>query len=169
MSQAQEAVIARYVESQAARDFDGLLALFTPDAVVVDEGRSWRGAKQIRAWRDGVASAYEYTTELKSIDVGGAGRYVAHIHLEGNFPGGMVDLEYSFTFDGNRIRRLEIDERTCWRGLPRRLKQANLVEQVCGDEVEGLKALFGAAQLCTSRRIGGCEIYPSQVLSTTRL
>ena len=101
-------VIDRYVAAQAARDWDALVALFTPDAVVVDEGRSWDGATQIRSWREGVAAAYEYTTELTSVDHTSTGRYVAHVRLEGNFPGGIVDLEYEFTVDGDRISRLEI-------------------------------------------------------------
>jgi hypothetical protein len=36
------------------------------------------------------------------------GEYIARVHLEGNFPGGTVDLHYRFTVDGDSIRRLEI-------------------------------------------------------------
>ena len=48
-------IIGRYVAAQAARDFDALVDLFADDAVVVDEGKTWRGKAQIRAWREGVA------------------------------------------------------------------------------------------------------------------
>jgi len=34
--------------------------------------------------------------------------FVAHVHLEGNFPAGTADLDYRFTLDGERIRRLEV-------------------------------------------------------------
>ena len=37
-------VITRYFAAQAARDFDTLLTLFAADAVVIDEGRTRRGA-----------------------------------------------------------------------------------------------------------------------------
>jgi uncharacterized protein (TIGR02246 family) len=108
MSTTTPEVITRYFAAQAARDFDAFVALFTPDAVVVDEGRTWEGTSGIRAWRDGPASAYEYTTELVGVEVAGGGGYVARAHLDGNFPGGTVDLQYHFTVDGDRIRRLEI-------------------------------------------------------------
>jgi ketosteroid isomerase-like protein len=101
-------VITRFLAAQAARDFDTLVTLFADDAVVVDEGQIRRGAKEIRAWRENVASAYEYTTELLGVESAGEGKHFARVHLEGSFPGGTVDLQYRFTLDGERIRRLEI-------------------------------------------------------------
>jgi uncharacterized protein (TIGR02246 family) len=101
-------VITRYFAAQAARDFDTLLTLFADDAVVIDEGRTRRGASEIRAWRENVATAYEYTTALRDVPASDDGKYVARVHLEGNFPGGTVDLSYRFTIDGDTIRELEI-------------------------------------------------------------
>jgi len=101
-------VITRYFAAQAARDFDTLLTLFADDAVVIDEGRTRRGASEIRAWRENVATAFEYTTELRDVTASDDGKYVARVHLEGNFPGGTVDLSYRFTIDGDTIRELEI-------------------------------------------------------------
>jgi hypothetical protein len=100
-------VITRYFAAQAAGDHDALVALFAADAVVIDEGRTRRGTREIRAWRDEVASAYEYTTRLLGVEASG-GNYVARVHLEGNFPGGTVDLDHRFTVEGERISRLEI-------------------------------------------------------------
>jgi uncharacterized protein (TIGR02246 family) len=102
-------VITRYLVAQATRDFDTLLTLFADDAVVVDEGQTRRGASEIRAWRETVATAYEYTTELRGVEDAGEGMYVARVHLEGNFPGGNVDLRYRFTIEADRIRSLEIE------------------------------------------------------------
>ena len=102
-------VIARYVAAQATRDFDTLLTLFADDAVVVDEGQTRLGASEIRAWQETVATAYEYTTELRGVEAVGEGMYVVRVHLEGNFPGGTVDLRYRFTIEGDRIQRLEIE------------------------------------------------------------
>ena len=102
------AVITRYFAAQSARDFDTLVTLFADDAIVIDEGKSRRGTKEIRAWRENVASVYEYTTDLVGVETADEGEYVARVHLEGNFPGGTVDLRYRFTVDGDSIRRLEI-------------------------------------------------------------
>jgi uncharacterized protein (TIGR02246 family) len=102
------AVIQRYFAAQSARDFDALLALFAHDAVVIDEGQTRRGADGIRAWREDAVSAYDYTTEVRGLESVADGTYVARVHLEGNFPGGTVDLHYRFSVDGDSIRRLEI-------------------------------------------------------------
>jgi uncharacterized protein (TIGR02246 family) len=101
-------VITRYFEAQASRDFDTLVGLFADDAVLVDEGHSRRGTAAIRDWRSNVATVYEYTTELLEVQRLADDRFVAHARLEGNFPGGMVDLRYRFTIDGDKISRLEI-------------------------------------------------------------
>ena len=102
------AVITRYFAAQAARNFDTLVTLFADDAIVIDEGKTRRGTKEIRAWRENVASVYEYTTDLVGVEAAGEGQYVARVHLEGNFPGGTVDLRYRFTVDGDSICQLEI-------------------------------------------------------------
>ena len=108
MTTSTPAVITRYFAAQAARDFDTLVTLFADDAIVIDEGKTRRGTKEIRAWRENVASVYEYTTDLLSVEGEDEGEYIARVHLEGNFPGGTVDLHYRFTVDGDSIRRLEI-------------------------------------------------------------
>jgi len=42
------------------------------------------------------------------VTASGKGKFVARVHLEGNFPGGTVDLTYRFTIDSHAIRELEI-------------------------------------------------------------
>ena len=67
-----------------------------------------RGTAAIRDWRTNVASVYEYTTEVLDVQRIADDRFVARVRLEGNFPGGTVELRYRFTIDGGEIRRLEI-------------------------------------------------------------
>ena len=50
-------VISRYFELDARRDREGIVALFADDAIVVDEGTTHRGSKQIRAWQLGPSPA----------------------------------------------------------------------------------------------------------------
>src|SRR5437588_5065823 len=101
-------IIARYFAADAKQDTDALLVLFTADAVVVDEDHTRRGTNEIRAWREFVASAYQYTTEILGVQSEGDGNFVARVRLEGTFPGSIVDLNHRFTIDGDRICRLEI-------------------------------------------------------------
>lgn len=101
-------IIARYYDAAGAGDLDALLACFAPDAHVRDEGQDHVGPDEIRAWREGVANRFTYTTEITGTDRVGLDTYVVHTHLEGDFPGGVVDLEQRFTVTGGLIADLII-------------------------------------------------------------
>jgi ketosteroid isomerase-like protein len=100
--------IADYYAASAAGDLDRLVSCFAPDALVVDEGRSYHGVAEIRAWREALASAFTYTLEITGMEQDDAQTYVVTTHLEGDFPGGVVDLENRFTLDDGRIVGLVI-------------------------------------------------------------
>jgi len=102
-------VISRYFAAQSTRDFDTMVSLFTDDGVVIDEGKTWRGRSGIREWRDKAASVYQYTTQVLQVHEVDEHEYTALVRLEGNFPGGMVELEYRFGLAGGKIQSLEID------------------------------------------------------------
>ena len=87
---------------------DAMLALFDADAVVTDEGRAWRGSAEIRDWRLGPASKYEYTTTIASIALIDEDHYRASGRIDGNFPGGTAALTWDFSTVGGLISRLEI-------------------------------------------------------------
>jgi ketosteroid isomerase-like protein len=101
-------VITGYFEADARRDTDAVVALFTDDAVVVDEGHTYRGRGEIRAWRNGPASQYQYTTQLSSTDHTGPGEYLVAGGLTGNFPGGTAKLRWRFTVACDSIQHLHI-------------------------------------------------------------
>jgi len=108
MSSPAPNVISRYFEADARRDIDAMVTLFTEDAVLVDEGKTWSGIGEIRAWREGPASRYQYTTELFDTDRTGEDEYLVTGRIEGNFPGGTAELNWRFTLAGDRIRHLHI-------------------------------------------------------------
>ncbi|MEV4170711.1 nuclear transport factor 2 family protein [Nonomuraea sp. NPDC049709] len=108
MNVAVPGAVARYFEADARRDPDAIVALFTEDAVVTDEGRTRRGAEEIRAWREGAASQYQYTTELLGAEVADEDTVLVTGRLEGNFPGGTAVLKWRFALADGRIRQLEI-------------------------------------------------------------
>ena len=101
-------VVWRYFEYDASRDMEAILSLFLADATVVDERREWRGSDEIRGWRLGPASKYEYTTTVESIDAIDDSHYRARGRIDGNFPGGTAALTWDFAIVGGLIRRLEI-------------------------------------------------------------
>jgi len=101
-------VINSYFEADARRDTDAIVALFTEDAVLVDEGETWHGSSAIRAWREGTASRYEYTTQVFDTQSAEKDGYLVTGRLEGNFPGGTADVKWRFTLTGDRISGLHI-------------------------------------------------------------
>ncbi|CAJ1587423.1 nuclear transport factor 2 family protein [[Mycobacterium] wendilense] len=102
-------VITAYLAAQLARDATSALAAFTADAVVTDEGRTYRGRQQIAAWLGRAASEYTYTTEFTGSTQNGPESYDVTAHLEGDFPGGVADLHFRFVLDGALIARLVIE------------------------------------------------------------
>ncbi len=105
-------VISGYLAASDRADTEAVVRCLAEDAVVVDEGQEWRGTAAIRRWRDTVAKAYDYTVQVTGAkalgEVDGAERHDVYLHLEGNFPGGEVDLTDRFAVRGGRIARLEI-------------------------------------------------------------
>jgi ketosteroid isomerase-like protein len=105
-------VICAYLAASDRGDAEAVIRCFAQDAVVVDEGREWRGPVPIRRWRATVATAYQYTVQVTGAEAlgeaDGAERHDVHVHLEGNFPGGQVDLTDRFALRHGLIARLEI-------------------------------------------------------------
>jgi ketosteroid isomerase-like protein len=103
-------VITSYLKAHQARDLDAAIERYTDDASVTDEGRTYNGPDEIRAWLSRSASEFTYTIEMTGASKLGDDRYDVTHHLEGNFPGGKVDLNFRFTLRGGKIARLVIEE-----------------------------------------------------------
>jgi len=105
MSSLDAPVITRYFEADARRDIDAIVALFSDEAVVVDEGQTYHGSAQIRGWQEGAASRYQYTTKVFDTQRTGKESYL----VTGRLTGGTAELQWRFTVQGDLISRLEID------------------------------------------------------------
>jgi len=101
------AAVHGFVDGWQGRDAGKVEALFTEDAVVSDEGKTHRGLDEIRTWI--TESINLFTTTLtflgaRQVD----GMVGASYRLEGDFPGGVAELEYQFHLDdAGRIVRLD--------------------------------------------------------------
>jgi ketosteroid isomerase-like protein len=100
--------IRDHLAAHVAGDTDTALRAFTPDAVVVDDGATYRGTAEVRGFLSGAGKEYTYTTTLIAAERISDDEWVAVNHLEGNFPGGVVDLRYRYTLRGDRIAALTI-------------------------------------------------------------
>jgi hypothetical protein len=103
------AVITDYLHAHHARDLDGAVARYRTDANVTDERRTYHGHDGIRAWLSRSASEFTYTIELTGAARIDEEHYDVTHHLEGDFPGGQVDLHYRFSLRDGAIAQLVIE------------------------------------------------------------
>ena len=103
--------IRGYLAAHAARDAQAALRAFAPAAVVVDDGVSFRGTDEILGFLGKAGAEFSYTTELVGARRIDDAHWVATNHLAGDFPGGVVDLDYRFALDEGLITELVIAPR----------------------------------------------------------
>ncbi|MFD4865457.1 nuclear transport factor 2 family protein [Streptomyces sp. NPDC058412] len=101
--------ITRYLRAHRDHDTATAVTAFTGDATVTDDGKTYQGAPAIERWLDHAATEFTYTIELTDAQQIDPAHYVATHHLEGNFPGGSVDLRYRFSLRDDLIERLVIE------------------------------------------------------------
>jgi SnoaL-like domain len=99
--------IATYFKADKS-DSETLAQCFTEDAIVKDEGHTYKGRGAIKQWKTEASAKYEYTSEPFACERKGEGRAVVTSRLTGNFPGSPVDLRFFFTVEGGKIASLEI-------------------------------------------------------------
>ena len=112
MTNSLPTIISEYFAAADRGDVDAIIACFAKNATVFDEDREWHGHAGIREWRTKAANVYEYTVEVRRVvglgEIDGVERHDVYTHLEGNFPGGTVDLTNRFGQRDGHITRLEI-------------------------------------------------------------
>ena len=88
-------------------DGEAVSQCFTENAIVKDEGRTYKGRAAIKAWKTDGSSKFQYTSEPFGCEEKD-GKIVVASHLDGNFPGSPVVLRFFFKLGGDRIAALEI-------------------------------------------------------------
>ena len=100
--------VRRYQDAHDRHATETALSAFTTDAAVTDENRTYEGSDQIRRWLDRAATEFTYTRTFVRAEQTSPTTWVVVNHLEGDFPGGSVDLRYRFTLTGSLISGLVI-------------------------------------------------------------
>ncbi|MFF4351425.1 nuclear transport factor 2 family protein [Streptomyces sp. NPDC001530] len=102
-------VITLYLKAHRTHDTATAVTAFTGDATVIDDGNTYEGTPAIERWLGRSATEFTYTTHLTGAQQTDTTDYIATHHLEGNFPGGTIDLNYRFTLRDDLIERLVIE------------------------------------------------------------
>jgi hypothetical protein len=88
-------------------DTEAFSQCFTEEAIVKDEGHTYRGRSAIRQWKAEASTKYQYTSEPFACEHRD-GKFVVTSRLTGNFPGSPVNLRFFFGLEGEKIASLEI-------------------------------------------------------------
>lgn len=100
--------ITTFQAAHDRRDVRVALAQFTFDAQVVDDGRTYDGIAAVESFLQHAGSEFTYTRALLEAQEIAPDRWRITNRLEGDFPGGQVDLSYEFELVSGLIRRLTI-------------------------------------------------------------
>jgi ketosteroid isomerase-like protein len=96
------------LDAHASGDAQTAIRSFSPDAVVTDQGETFRGSRAILRFLHDAGSEYTYTSEEVGTERVDDEHWIVAIRLEGDFPGGVADVRYRFTLDHDRITELSI-------------------------------------------------------------
>jgi len=101
-------IIQKYVAVSNQHDVKSILACFSDDAVVRDEGKEFRGKEMIEGWIVKTIEKYKFQFKPISTKDDNAG-VVVTVEVSGTFDGSPVTLDYHFTIERDRIGSLAID------------------------------------------------------------
>jgi ketosteroid isomerase-like protein len=94
--------ISDYINASNAHDVKSILACFSDDAVVHDEGETLHGKKSIEGWI--VKTIERYKFQFKPLRIKGDDpEVVVAVEVSGTFDGSPVTLDYHFTVENEKI------------------------------------------------------------------
>ncbi|KUN15386.1 hypothetical protein AQJ11_43395 [Streptomyces corchorusii] len=102
------ATVREFFAAHVVRDADTASSFLAEDAVVVDQGETFRGRQEAHAFLRDAGSEFEYTTEQIGAHRVDDAHWVVTVRLEGTFPGGVAELDYRFALRDDLVTELVI-------------------------------------------------------------
>lgn len=99
--------ISKYFEAKNLHAIDAMLATFSDQASVRDEGQDVVGHLAIRNWIEETTRKYRVTVTPTGVDQSDA-KTIVTATVSGTFPGSPIQLRYHFTVAGEQITHLAI-------------------------------------------------------------
>ena len=101
-------VISDYVRASNEHDVPSILACFSSNAVVHDEGEKLHGKKAIERWIAKTIEKYKFQFKPVSVRDDDA-KVVVAMEVSGTFAGSPITLDYHFAIESDKILSLKID------------------------------------------------------------
>ena len=100
-------IIADLLTAQEKYDSNAFSECFSYDAVVFDEGKTYRGKKEVRQWNE--MTNTKYKTKYEPLEVTTKGdKITLKAKISGTFPGSPAIIKYHFETKNNKITSLQI-------------------------------------------------------------
>ena len=100
-------VIADLIAAQDKFDSKGFAENFSDDAVVHDEGKTYRGRSEIQEWNEMTNAKYKTKYEPLQVEANGS-EITLTSKVSGTFDGSPVVIKYHFQTKNNKISSLSI-------------------------------------------------------------
>ena len=100
-------IIADLLTAQEKYDSNAFSECFSDDAVVFDEGKTYRGKKEVRQWNE--MTNTKYKTKYEPLEVTTKGdKITLKAKISGTFPGSPAIIKYHFETKNDKITSLHI-------------------------------------------------------------
>lgn len=100
-------VIAELIAAQDKYDSKAFAETFSDDAIVHDEGKTYRGRSEIRQWNE--MTNAKYKTKYEPLEVTTEGTKIAlKARISGTFDGSPAIIKYHFETNDGKIKSLQI-------------------------------------------------------------
>jgi ketosteroid isomerase-like protein len=101
-------IIADLLKAQDKYDSMAFSECFSDDAIVFDEGKTYRGKKEVRQWNEMTNAKYKTRYEpLEILDNGD--RIILTAKISGTFPGSPAIIKYRLETKNGKIASLRIE------------------------------------------------------------
>jgi len=100
-------IIADLLTAQEKYDSEAFSECFSDDAVVFDEGKTYRGKKEVRQWNEMTNAKYKTKYEPLEISNNEDG-IILTAKISGTFPGSPAIIKYHFETKNGKITSLHI-------------------------------------------------------------
>ena len=100
-------VITDLLAAQEKYDAGSFSECFSNDAVVFDEGKIYRGKKEIRQWNEMTNTKYKTKYEPLEVTTNGD-KIILTAKISGTFPGSPAIIKYNFETKSGKITSLHI-------------------------------------------------------------
>ena len=101
-------ILSQLLLAQNNFDSKAYADCFSTNAIVKDEGKTYKGREEIRQWNEETNN--KYNIRIRVIDLyNDTDAMILSVAVSGTFPGSPIELKYHFKLENGYIVHLKID------------------------------------------------------------